>query len=328
MTTTSETLDSPLAPASPSPPAGPPPGPVATSPERPPEAPRAGTGAGADHSRRRKKTGGWGPLAGVLVPAAVAVDIQVARATSFTLGHRQAAAWAALLTMVAVGVALHALLLFAQPPAPDPRVAADQADTQRFRQRGLKAAVVGSDGRVSTSRTQICLWTGALITAFVYLLLLARSLPGGTLFTHAMTSGWRPEYLVLLGLPAAAATVAQAAVSRSNGGLGPVAANTVAAGGRAYVRGPVAAGQVGVLLGLTELVTGDDGTVAWTDLQYVLFTAIALVNFVAQLIGNPAAGLPAVPAALLTLMGVSAATYTTSKVLETTGTVVHTTGSG
>lgn len=327
MTTTSEQPDGTPAPAAPPPPAGPPTGPGLTPPPRTPDTPRLGQGPDAGPGRRGHPTGGWGPVAGLLVAAAIAVDIPVARATSYTLSHRQVAAVAALLTVVAVGVGLHALLIGAQTPAPRSRTTVGQVATLRFRQRGLKAALVGSDGRVSTSRTQICLWTGTLVMAFVYLLLLARSLPG-TLFTNSVTTGWRPEYLVLLGLPATAATVAQAAVSRSNGGIGPVAANTVAAGDRAYVRKPVAADHVGVLLGLTELFTDDDGTVAWPDLQYVLFTAIALVNFVAQLAGDPAVGLPPVPAALLTLMGVSAATYTTSKVLETTGTVVRSTDSG
>ncbi len=60
------------------------------------------------------------------------------------------------------------------------------------------------------------------------------------------------------------------------------------------------------------------------ELQVSGDLAVALINFVAQLTGNPVGGLPTVPAALLTLMGVSATTYATTKALETTGTVVPT----
>lgn len=49
--------------------------------------------------------------------------------------------------------------------------------------------------------SQVVLWTGAVVWALADLLLLARAYPGGNLFTGAVTSNWRPEYLVLLGLP-------------------------------------------------------------------------------------------------------------------------------
>ncbi len=78
---------------------------------------------------------------------------------------------------------------------------------------------------MSTSKTQVCLWTAFLIAAFVYLLVLTRSYPGGTLFSSAVSTNWRPEYLVLIGLPVAAATVAKATVAGSNGRVGPVSAD-------------------------------------------------------------------------------------------------------
>ena len=188
-----------------------------------------------------------------------------------------------------------------------------------FRRRGLKAAVMGQDGRASTSKTQVALWTGAVVWALVDLLLLARAYPGGTLFTNAVTTNWRPEYLVLLGLPVAAATAAKATVASANSWRGPVAskddANKLGLAGSVYMRVP--AQEAGLLAGVAELFTGDDDAVAWADLQYVVFTLITLAYFAAQFLARPAAGLPPVPAALLTLMGVSASAYTANKIVNT-----------
>ena len=88
---------------------------------------------------------------------------------------------------------------------------------------------------------------------------------------------------------------------------------------RVYTRDTLPAGVRGFLTGVAELLTGDDGAVAWADLQYVVFTLITLVYFAAQFLARPAAGLPPVPAALLTLMGVSATGYAANKVVTTRG---------
>jgi hypothetical protein len=60
-----------------------------------------------------------------------------------------------------------------------------------------------------------------------------------------------------------------------------------------------------------------DGAVAWADLQYVVFTMITLAYFAVQFLARPTDGLPAVPTALLTLMGVSATAYAANKVVNT-----------
>jgi hypothetical protein len=285
-----------------------------------------------------------------------------ARNPHYTIAHRQAAALTSLLVVIALGVVAHVVVLSYQfrpgekvdhPVNPQD---ADQVQTVRFRRRGLKAAIMGADGRASTSKTEVVIWTVAVIAGLVDLLLLTRSVSGGTLFTDAVTKNWRPEYLVLLGLPAAAATVAKASVSASNNGQGPVSTETaaqfadakheatvaspapvtatitahltdapaalalLAAPQRVYARDPVEGGVRGFAKGLAELLTSDNGEVAWADLQYVAFTIIAMVSFAAQLLGDPKNGLPPVPAALLTLMGVSATTYAANKTLETRGT--------
>lgn len=86
-----------------------------------------------------------------------------------------------------------------------------------------------------------------------------------------------------------------------------------------YERDHVGDGVRGFVTGIAELFTGDDDAVAWADLQYVVFTLIALVYFAAQFLAQPANGLPPVPAALLTLMSISASGYVANKVVNTRG---------
>ena len=90
------------------------------------------------------------------------------------------------------------------------------------------------------------LWTAAVVWALVDLLLLARAYPGGSLFLNAVKTNWHPEYLVLLGLPVAAATTAKAVVAGANSGQGPATSDPsskakIASGlsvQRVYVRDP------------------------------------------------------------------------------------------
>jgi len=258
----------------------------------------------------------------VLVAGAAWASYAVARATAFNTAHRAAAAWTGLLVVVALAVLAQGILLSYQARVTEPNA---PSGNLAFRRRGLKAAVIGQDGRASTSKTQVALWTGAVVWALVDLLLLARAYPRGTLFTGAVTTNWRPEYLVLLGLPVAAATTAKAVVATANSGRGPLdsasAAQAQSLGlDRVYVRDSVPEKARGILTGLAELLTGDDGAVAWADLQYVVFTLITLAYFAAQFLTRPADGLPPVPAALLTLMGVSASAYTANKIVNTKGT--------
>jgi len=267
---------------------------------------------------------GWWPLAIVAVAAAAWLSVVVARQTHFTSGHRAAAAWTALLVVAALAIVAQVILLSYQARLLNAGGGAPDQPTLAFRRRGLKAAVIGQDGRASTSKTQVVLWTGAVVWALVDLLLLARAYPGGSLFVNAVNTNWHPEYLVLLGLPVAAATTAKAVVAGANSGQGPVTSASLTAktaggpgGHRVYVRNPISPGVWGFLRGVAELFTGDDDAVAWADLQYVVFTMITLVYFASQFLAQPAAGLPQVPAALLTLMGVSATGYAANKIVST-----------
>jgi hypothetical protein len=268
---------------------------------------------------------GWWLLAIVAVAVAAWLSVVVARETHFTTGHRAAAAWTALLVVATLAIVAQVILLWYQAQLLSAAGDAPDQPTLAFRRRGLKAAVIGQDGRASTSKTQVVLWTGAVVWALVDLLLLARAYPGGSLFINAVKTNWHPEYLVLLGLPVAAATTAKAVVGGANSGQGPATSDPSSmakiasglSGNRVYVRDPISSGVWGFLKGVAELFTGDDDAVAWADLQYVVFTLITLVYFASQFLAQPSAGLPQVPAALLTLMGVSATGYAANKIVST-----------
>lgn len=285
----------------------------------------AGPGAARHYPDPSKVNAGWWILVIILVVLAVVFSSLVAPGTGFSYEHRWFAALTALLDVITLTALAHVVLLWYQSRITDGPAGDPGQETLDYRRRGLKAAVMGQDGRASTSKTQVVLFTAAVVWALIDLLLLARSYPGGDLFTGAVTSNWRPEYLVLLGLPIGAATAAKAAVNASNGGRGPVMSSPSGAapgppGVRVYVRDPVPAHLSGFIAGVAELIAADDGTVAWADLQYVVFTLITLVYFVVQVLAQPQNGLPPVPAALLTLMGVSAAGYTAKKIVDTRGT--------
>jgi hypothetical protein len=283
-----------------------------------------------DQAPDRQAVGrGWWPFTILLLAVAVLLSVLVALATGFSDAHRAAAALVALLDVAALATLAHVTLLGYQTGILNAAGANPDASTLAFRRRGLKAAVIGEDGRASTSKAQVVIWTGAVVWALIYLLLLARAFPSGNVFTAAVGNNWRPEYLALLGFPVAAAATAKAAVVSSNSGLGPqpsgdpdnVAGKLQAP--RVYMRDPIPDNKrmQGVVNGLAELITSDDGSVAWADLQYVTFTLITLVYFAVQLLTQPGNGLPPVPAALLTLMGVSAGAYTANKIVDTKGTV-------
>jgi hypothetical protein len=273
--------------------------------------------AARDANDRIPVTGLWWLTAIVAVTSAALLTGMVARGTHFTTGQRAAAAGTALLVVVALAIVAQIILMWYQAQLS----AADQSALLSRRQ-GLKAAVMGHDNRASTSKTQVVLWTAAVVWALIDLLLLARAHTGVSLFTTAMTN-WRPEYLVLLGFPVVAAATAKAAVGGANSGHGPATddssmkkmSNTLKVS-RVYMRKPAGSDVKGFRAGVAELFTGDDNSVDWGDLQYVVFTLVTLAYFVIQFLAQPANGLPPVPAALLTLTGVSATGYAANKIVS------------
>lgn len=185
------------------------------------------------------------------------------------------------------------------------------------RHRGAKALVIGADGRASTSKLQVLMWTLAVLYALTVLLLWGRSIgcdDGGPECEEAATvrghfeaileEPLETEYYALLGLPTAAAVAAKA-----------LTVNKVAKG--EVVKQPVAKDEAGgVGKALAEVVSADNGRTDLIDFQYFGFNLLALLYFALQFLASPGDGLPEIPPTLIALTGVAVAAYTGKKALE------------
>ena len=183
------------------------------------------------------------------------------------------------------------------------------------RRIGLKALVVGTDGRTSTSKVQAVLWSYAVLFAFAYMLLLGRVLVGGShaprlgglanSFLQFASVSLQPEYVAMLGLPIAGAVAAKALTT------GKTAREEL-------LKPP--SDKSGIVRGVAEVVTDDNGQADLLDFQYAAFNLIALAYFFTTFVtvtsANPGEGLPAIPPTLLALSGVSTVTYVTKKAME------------
>jgi IPT/TIG domain len=157
----------------------------------------------------------------------------------------------------------------------------------------LVGYIVGKDGRLSTSKMQIALWTTVIaFTFFFFTIQLIRTSHPQELnasFTH-----FGSEYLLLLGGPFAAAVLAKATTTSkaADGSVQQVAPDH-----------PTAA----------DLVTDHDGQPAISDAQFFLFNLVAIGYFAVALARAPSV-LPSIPSTLVALTSVSALTYLGVKV--------------
>jgi hypothetical protein len=218
---------------------------------------------------------------------------------------------AGLIALVAVGIVawfFDAIIRNNQRSKPVPR-----------RRRGLKALVIGVDNRASTSKLQASLWTVAVVFALTYMLFLGRSTACGAEqfrdssrcnaarsfdLIEIISEPLQAQYFVLLGFPLAAA-------------LGAKALTTSKIAGGSLTKDKASDTEKGTTKGLAEAVSNDRGEIDLLDFQYFAFNLLALGFFFIQFLTKPFDGLPALPATLIALAGLSAATYTTKKALET-----------
>jgi hypothetical protein len=156
--------------------------------------------------------------------------------------------------------------------------------------------ISGVDGRWSTSKSGVLLWTGAVWFAFLAILFETH----GDGLQHAVLRG---EYLVVLGIPAAAALAAKGITTQkvTSGAVSTKAEKP---------------GHSDLIAGVGELVSNDQQRGDLLDFQYFGFNLILLGFFFLQFFGHPAAGLPVLPDTLLALSGVSAASYVGKKGLS------------
>lgn len=184
---------------------------------------------------------------------------------------------------------------------------------------GWVNAVLGADGRVSTSRVQVFLWTLAVAAGLLYL-------TGVAIFSVTHDEGvldntdWN-DYLILLGGPFAAGVLAKFVVATKvdEGTLQKTILPTAdaAAVGAELPVSPGAAPRV------ADTVTNDAGELDLVDCQYLIFNFVALLyvfgTFISRIIDENVTktadkySLPEVPAVLLGLTSAAAATYIANK---------------
>lgn len=200
-----------------------------------------------------------------------------------------------------------------QDTTSDALTPSDQA--AQFRRRGIHGVYIGKDGRVSTSKLQVSLWTLTVLFILVHLFVQGRCLGSCTSadvaafgeaalrdLQAAWTLGLRPEYWALLGFPAATAAYAKALTGR-----------------RAVHKAAITESEQkgGLGQGLREATMDDVGFVDIGDLQYVVFSLFAVAVVLLQFLTDPQSGFPEVPGTLLGLVGVSSAAYGVKKAVTT-----------
>ena len=203
----------------------------------------------------------------------------------------------------AVLVAVFLLLEMARPGE-------EQAASAKGSRYGWTTVLFGVDGRMSTSKTQVFLWTIGVAYAALFLAGVAVFVqPHRTIFTD---TNWE-DYLVLLGGPFAAAVLAKYTVSsKVNSGVLAKAptdnANSATPG---------------------DLISQDDGSLDLVDTQYFIFNVVAFTYaaavFISQnfnhsvLIADGKYTFPKIPAVLLALTSAAAATYVGNKTVQKNG---------
>lgn len=167
----------------------------------------------------------------------------------------------------------------------------------REHRTGLWPLIVGEDRRLSTSKVQLILRTFAIVLALLLLLFFGKDFSELEL---------QPEYLLLLGSPAAAALLAKTFTSTkvSNGTVEKTEAPAPS---------------------VTDVVTDDEGHTDLFDFQYFLFNLVLLWFAVEMFrtlsdpnrLADEAYFLPPLPLSLVGLTSASAAGYVVKKGLAT-----------
>ena len=194
----------------------------------------------------------------------------------------------------------------------------------------FSSVILGEDGRTSTSKTFIFMWTLLVTWALAALLIAGEFVHrhgcvpssytanaaqmcmrshddvgllqvGWLQFLHAGLSG---SYLILLGVPAAAGVAAKDITQRDVNGSG--------------FKAKITRKRFDPFARLAEIFSADDGSTDIADFQYLIFNLITGVYFVTQFLKPTGSGLPTIPDTLLGLTGVSASLYVGKKAVTQT----------
>ncbi len=193
----------------------------------------------------------------------------------------------------------------------------------------LSTVILGEDGRTSTSKTFILMWTLLVSWALIALLIAGELIHTHGCVTpsdltkaaeacskkkghdvgllqvgwlHFLHTGLSGSYLVLLGVPAAAGVAAKGITQREASGTGFKTPNANPG------RNPFAR--------VAEIFSADDGTTDLGDFQYMIFNLVTAVYFVVQFVHPDGTGLPTMPDTLLGLTSVSAGLYVGKKAVS------------
>jgi hypothetical protein len=187
----------------------------------------------------------------------------------------------------------------------------------------LASVILGEDGRTSTSKTFILLWTLLVAWALLALLIAGEFVPTHACISgppadtvnrcrgddvallqlgwmHFLHGGLTGSYLVLLGVPAAAGVAAKG-ITQSQA-QSPTAVKTVKQSTKSGLRSRIA-----------EIFSSDDGNTDIADFQYLVFNLITAAYFVSRFLRPDINGLPIIPDTLLGLTSVSAGLYVGKK---------------
>lgn len=168
-------------------------------------------------------------------------------------------------------------------------------DSKKVTRSWLRALVVGTDNRLSTSKTIAFAWTYVIAFGLITLLV-AMWLGDDTGWQKLVDNGLQEEYLLALGGPYAAAVLAKyTAVSAAQNDEKPAA--------------PPGNASLG------QLFANDSGEADLGDFQYVLFNAIALVYVIVRFVFHVQEGLPDIPLILAGLALTSTGAYSAKKLL-------------
>lgn len=187
---------------------------------------------------------------------------------------------------------------------------------------GWVTIFLGADGRISTSKVQVWLWSVGLAYAALYLSVIAATNVSSNV--QVFGGGRWDDYLLLLGGPFAAAILAKYTVTTKidNGTLSKPTTAVADPKAKGADESNPASRDIG------GLVTNDAGNLDVVDAQYLLFNLVAFAYFAFVFIyklADPAVPvsadkytLPEIPGVLLALTGASAATYVGNKVVQST----------
>lgn len=200
--------------------------------------------------------------------------------------------------------------------------AAGQSDNKARSQFGYLEVTLGADGRFSTSKSVVALWTLVLAAS---LMLLSAQAWFSTVDAKDIFGGDWNAYFLLLGGPFASAVLAKGIVATSVGNDPAAKSSTVAQSSTSAK----ATTQSAIAPKASDLISNDSGDPDLVDSQYVLFSLVAIVYFVGALVshvvayghsaGAAAIALPSIPDALLGLTSLGALTYVGNKAVATQG---------